>query len=223
MVYHHNMLTDDSIQSLGGKARAEALSEEQRKNIASNAASARWQKPVAYYEGEIEMGKIKIPCAVVEINKEVVRLISSAAFMTALDRPWKGSYKRSERPNFLEANNLKPFISQDLVNVLGIVEYRTPSGGLKKGYRAEIVPLVCEVYLSARDVEGALHPSQQKVAKACEIIMRSLAKLGIVALVDEATGYQDVRDRLALQKILEKNIGKIRYGRVGKVDSSISE
>ena len=35
---------------------------------------------------------------------------------------------------------------------------------------------------------------------------RSLAKLGIVALVDEATGYQEVRDRLALQKILEKYI-----------------
>jgi hypothetical protein len=36
--------------------------------------------------------------------------------------------------------------------------------------------------------------------------MRALARVGITALVDEATGYQEVRDRLALQKILEKYI-----------------
>jgi hypothetical protein len=199
-------MTDDSIQSKGGLARAEALSPEERKTIAENAAGARWGKPVANFEGELDLGKTKISCAVVEIDGDIVRLISSAGFMTALDRPWKGSYKRTERPNFLEANNLQPYISKDLEGVLELIEYRTPSGGLKKGYRAEIVPLVCEVYLSARDVPGALHPSQQKIAKACEIIMRSLAKLGIVALVDEATGYQEVRDRLALQKILEKYV-----------------
>jgi hypothetical protein len=52
--------------------------------------------------------------------------------------------------------------------------------------------------------QGPLHPSQEKIAHACKIIMRSLAKLGIIALVDEATGYQELRDRLALQKMLEK-------------------
>jgi hypothetical protein len=69
-----------------------------------------------------------------------------------------------------------------------------------------MVPLVCEVYLSARDTPGALHPSQAGVAKACEIIMRSLAKLGIVALVDEATGYQFVRAKDALATILRQYI-----------------
>ena len=36
--------------------------------------------------------------------------------------------------------------------------------------------------------------------------MRGFATIGIIALVDKATGYQEVRDRLALQKILEKYI-----------------
>jgi hypothetical protein len=76
----------------------------------------------------------------------------------------------------------------------------------REGYRAEIVPLVCETYLSARDAGVITLPGQMKVVKACDIIMRSLAKLGIVALVDEATGYQDVRDRVALQKLLEKYV-----------------
>jgi len=37
--------------------------------------------------------------------------------------------------------------------------------------------------------------------------MRALAHIGITALVDEATGYQEVRDRLALQKILSNTLG----------------
>ena len=38
--------------------------------------------------------------------------------------------------------------------------------------------------------------------------MRGLAHIGIIALVDEATGYQEVRDRRALEKILEAWISK---------------
>jgi len=199
------MLTDDSIQSQGGKARAEALSGESRKTIAAKGAAARWGRPVAYFEGDMDLGNTKVNCAVVEVGKEVIRLINSAGLMSALGRPWKGSYKRTDRPNFLEANNLQPFITNELEAVLQSIEYRTPSGGTKSGYRADIIPLVCDVYLQAR-ANRALTASQQKMAMACEIMVRSLAKLGIVALIDEATGYQDVRDRLALQKILEKYI-----------------
>lgn len=36
--------------------------------------------------------------------------------------------------------------------------------------------------------------------------MRGLAHIGVVALVDEATGYQDIRDRVALQTILDRYI-----------------
>lgn len=199
------MLADDSIQSMGGKARAEALSAEQRSEIAQKAAETKWAKPVANFEGDLQLGPTKITAAVVEIDGEMVRLISSSGFMQALGRPWKGTYERTGRPNFLEASNLTQFINKDLEDVLEMIEYRTPSGGSKRGYRAEMVPMVCEVYLGARD-HDALHPSQQRVAKACEIIMRGLARLGIVALVDEATGYQEVRDRMALRKILEKYV-----------------
>ncbi|MGH4001773.1 MAG: P63C domain-containing protein [Pseudonocardiaceae bacterium] len=62
--------------------------------------------------------------------------------------------------------------------------------------------MVCEVYLDARN-ENVLLPAQQGAAKAAEILIRGLARVGIVALVDEATGYQEVRARQELQKILE--------------------
>ena len=197
-------MQDESIQSLGGKARADSLSAERRSEIASKAAAAKWALPVAHYEGELSLGKKEVPCAVVEIENQPVRIISSAGFMRALERPWKGSYKRTERPNFIQADNIKPFITNELESVLNLVEYRTPRGGVRSGYRAEMIPLVCEAYLSAKDAGDVLTKSQMPTARACELIMRGLARVGIMALVDEATGYQEVRDRMALARILEK-------------------
>ena len=45
------------------------------------------------------------------------------------------------------------------------------------------------MYLAARDARK-LKPGQAKLAEMAEIIVRASAKVGIVALVDEATGYQ---------------------------------
>jgi hypothetical protein len=196
------------LQSMGGLARAESLSPEKRADIAKRAASARWKALLdAGFEGELNLGTAVIDCAVIEKDKRVIRVISSAGFMTALRRPWKGTYKRTGRPQFLEAENLQPFITRELQDVLNLIEYRTKSGGVKRGYPAEIVPLVCEVYLAARE-KGAIAKSQEQITQACEIIMRSLAKIGIVALVDEATGFQYAREKNALAKILEAYIAK---------------
>lgn len=71
------------------------------------------------------------------------------------------------------------------------------------GYDAELLPAVCDVWLKARQA-GALQNQQLEKAQQAEILMRGLAHIGVVALVDEATGYQDIRDRVALQAILNK-------------------
>ena len=60
---------------------------------------------------------------------------------------------------------------------------------------------MCDIYLRARE-EGALVGKQQTPPKSRNLI-RSLAKVGIVALVDEVTGYQDARAKDALAKILK--------------------
>ncbi len=77
-----------------------------------------------------------------------------------------------------------------------------PNGSRSIGDRAEILPVLCEVYLGARH-EGVTVPSQLPAAKAAEILIRGFARVGIIALVYEATGYQEVRARYELQAILE--------------------
>lgn len=199
----------------GGEARAAKLTKQERSEAASLAAKSRWASergvPRCEFQGTIELGETTIPCAVVETpSGEVIRVISSRQFMKALGRPWKGTYEKTGRPNFLEAANLQEFIPADADGTMEMVEYITKTGAVQKGYRAEIIPIVCEVYLKGRETPDVLTPNQQHVAKRAEILMRALAHIGIIALIDEATGYQEIRDRKALREVLKLHIdGKL--------------
>ena len=110
-------------------------------------------------------------------------------------------------PAFLTAKNLKPFISQELEVTSSQIEFRTIRGAKAFGYSAELLPKVCVVFLDAAEA-GALVQSQDHIAAKAKILFRALAHVGIIALVDEATGYQYDRARAALVEILEKFISK---------------
>jgi hypothetical protein len=202
--------------SKGGRARKAALNPEQRQDIARRAALARWgdgergKLPKATHAGPLTIGGKVILAAVLETRK---RVLTQESFLQALGRAGKaaggtGSSLLVEGlPPFLAAQNLKPFISEDLLKSTTPVVFRTPNGGRAFGYEAELLPKVCEVYLQARDAK-ALLAQQKHVAKACDILMRGLAQVGIIALVDEATGYQQDRARDELNRILEAYISQ---------------
>src|SRR5208337_1249789 len=157
------------------------------------------------HSGMLKIGNLKIPCYVLE-NEE--RIISTRGIMKSLGRTWRGrKYPGTQLPVFLEAKNLSPFISEDLGAVLTPKKFKTNKGIISEGFNAEILPVVCETYLTARD-EKKLTPAQETIARNCDILMRGFARVGIIALIDEATGYQYDRDRYELHKILEAYVAK---------------
>lgn len=78
---------------------------------------------------------------------------------------------------------------------------------IEVGFDAQILPAVCDIWLKARNA-GVLQDQQLDKAKKAEILIRGLANVAIIALIDEVTGYQAERDRDALHKILEAYIAK---------------
>jgi hypothetical protein len=206
----------------GGKARAEKLSAAQRSEIAKKAVEARWarvrgeiplgQIPKATHAGTLKIGDVELSCAVLE---DGTRVLTQEGFLHAIGRAKKAKGGEGASvdglPAFLRAANLKPFISKELEESTRPVVFRPAKGpgyrGIAYGYRAELLPEVCKVYLQARDAK-ALTPRQQNVATQCDILIRGLATVGIVALVDEATGYQYDRPRKAMLEILETFISK---------------
>ena len=83
--------------------------------------------------------------------------------------------------------------------------FKVFSGDLAHGYEASILVEVCDMFIEARN-KNKLLPTQIFLADQSEIIIRSVAQVGIIALVDEATGYQYDRARNSLEKILDKFI-----------------
>ena len=201
-----------SLQSMGGKARAERLSPEVRAGIAQTAAEARWNIQQAIHIGELQIGDMMFPCSVLS---DGTRILTQSDFMTGMGMYYSGWVAKNKPPDqaagvphFLSFKNLQPFIAKHLGDLHSIVvKYRTEKGKLAHGIKAEIIPKICEVWMDA-DEGGNLGERQKVIAKKAKIIMRALAHVGIVALVDEATGYQEVRNKEALRALLDAFLQK---------------
>ena len=166
------------------------------------------------------IGDVEIPCYVLE---DETRVLTQSGFLEAIGRSRPRSAGTGVKssidklPHFLRAANLKPFISKELSRSVSPLRFIPPAGGRGAterrggrgaiGYDAKSLPQVCEVYLKARDAR-ALLPNQMHIAAQSDILMRGLATVGVIALVDEATGYQRIREERALSTILEKFIAK---------------
>lgn len=209
---------DIDPQVRGGLARAEALSPDERSEIARKAADARWNAslPAATHEGTVKVGNSVIAAAVLPNG---MRLLTQATFLRAIGRsrsPKGGTgvlmTAEGNTPFFLQAETLRPFISDELMASTTPIFFRDKSGRKAVGYDAQLLPRVADVYLRLRDayqVDRKPVPRQyEHIIRACDVLLRGLAGVGIVALVDEATGYQDVRDRQALQAILDAFLQK---------------
>jgi hypothetical protein len=207
---------DDSLPSQGGKARAAKLSSEEKKAIASKAAAARWSKdlPAATNEGNLNIGGVEFDAAVINYGGEAIRVIGQSEFMRAVGMYYSGFIAKQHReaaeggsavlPMFLAQKALKPFISNALDPLqFAPISYRSKGGQVAKGIPAKAIPKICKVWIDAKNA-GALKPKQQAIAEMLEIIYHGLAETGIIALVDEATGYQYERPRRDLEEQLRK-------------------
>ncbi len=202
---------DESKQSKGGKARAESLSSEDRRRIASEGGRARAEVaatlPKVEYAGVLALGGASIPCAVLSDGR---RVLSETGITQAILGGRSGASKRLKKasqesgallPLFIAPSQLKPFINNVLSEgPLQPISYQDGRRTIR-GYDPRILRAVCEVWLRAREAK-ALQKQQLDKAQRAETLMRALADIGLIALVDEATGYQQFRARDELQKIL---------------------
>ena len=206
------------FRSAGGKARAERLSVSERKAIASAGAQARWaqadpsrlslpQALCGHKNNPLRIGDLEIPCYVLEDER---RVLTVGGFTNGLGMAKGGSMVpgMNRLELFASRERINPFVSNELFErIRSPIIFLTPTGGKAYGYEAEMLIELCEVVLAARSA-GVLQKQQEKIAYRCEVLIRGVARVGIVALVDEATGYQEIRARDSLHKILEAYISK---------------
>jgi hypothetical protein len=201
-----------------GKARADVLSPERRKEIAKKAANTRWSEPVLKAthgspDKPLKIGDFEIPCYVLE-NK--TRVVSERGVTKALGGKRGGSHWKRIKENpdgaylpvYLSANNLKPYINNELSLALSKpIKFQTTTGAIAYGIDAKTLPDICTVWLNARDA-NALKSGQKHIAEMADILIRGFAKVGIIALIDEATGYYKDKVAKDYARILEAFVAK---------------
>lgn len=197
---------EPSRRAAGGRARAESLSPAKRTAIARRAALARWRGdlPQATHDGMLELAGRAIACAVLNTR---VRVLTQETFLTSIGRAAKakggtGVWGGDDLPPFLAAENLKTFIDDRLRESTTPILFRTKAGAVAYGFDARLLPMVCDVYIRA-GLEGKLTKIQKPIADVCRRLVQGFAEVGIVALVDDATGYAEDRARDELAKLLE--------------------
>lgn len=159
----------------------------------------------ATHEGLLELGNATLDVAVLNTGQ---RIITQTAVFKALGRPARGNSRVIGIPTFMDAQNLQPLISSELRAVINKIEYVGLNGKVQLGFDANILPLVSDLYLKAREQGVIRTQAQLNTAQKAEILVRSLAKVGVTALVDEATGYQYDREKVELQKIFKAYINE---------------
>ena len=157
------------------------------------------EKRKIIHEGEIILNETIIPCYILD---DGTRVLSGNAMQNALKLQEDNEKKSGTRlARYLNQKTLNPFIYQGKSpgHYNPIECYK----GTQKinGYEATILADICEAFLEARNNIN-LSTRQKIIADQCEILIRGFARVGIVALIDEATGYQYERERFELQKIL---------------------
>jgi hypothetical protein len=208
------------IAAKGGHARAAKLTDNQRSAIASDAAKKRWaakERPadgpprvLESFKSILDLAGMQLPCAIIQGANGIQRVLSENGITNAILGSRSGASKRAKKaaseegallPIFVAPRQLKPFIDKELLDgPLTPIDY-IDGDRTVRAYDASVLVAVCNIWLRAREA-GELQAQQLPKAQKAEILTRALAQTGIVALVDEATGYEKVRPQNALQEFL---------------------
>ncbi len=206
-------MATSSGKAAGGKARAAALSPERRKEIADAGVKAKRERasliPITH-TGTLNLGGVELPCYVTSSGERLLsqRGLQDALRLVSEDVPASGQHPGSRVDRFLTAKWAKPLIFKDkdpghFAPIKCVFEGKTISG-----YRAAVLADVCDAMLEAKDLGLMDTPRRREIYQQCMLLMRAFMRVGIVALVDEATGYQKDRARDELAQILQAFIAK---------------
>ncbi len=162
------------------------------------------------HEGVLRLGEgNEIPCYVLEDGTRVLAGRQMQRALKMVDENEKGKQESGARlTRYLNQKTLNPFIFRNVEQGHFAPINCETKGGLKvNGYEATTLVDICDGFLEARKHIN-LSPRQKIIAEQCEILVRSFAKIGIISLIDEATGYQYEREKHELQAILQLFISK---------------
>lgn len=164
----------------------------------------------AVYSAEdrpLTIGDFSLPCYVLNNGQ---RVLSQTGMIKALglSSGSAGGRGGDRLSQFVTGKRVNEFIDSSLMPLIeSPIEFKTKAGTTAFGYDAEVLQQiirgVAKAYLS-----GKLQKQQEHIGRNAEKLDDAFSKIGLISLIDEATGYQYDRERDELQKILKAYISE---------------
>jgi hypothetical protein len=159
--------------------------------------------PKALTQGTLKIGHVEIPSFVLDDGR---RVISGRGITAAIGMKGRGQGVT----RIPDHSTIKRYLSSSLTVAIGSPIEWSGIGSRKSkptaGYEGATLVAIAETILKARDAGNLKTEQEKRYGVFCEALMRSLAKIGIIALIDEATGYEKIKPAADLQRILSAYI-----------------
>jgi len=154
----------------------------------------------ATHTGEVPIGGLSLPCCVLDDKTHV---FTERALLSILGAKGRGARGGHRIPSILGKSYLNALIKKEVwVDIQNPIIF-LQNGKKAIGYRSSILGNVVKA-LSQANRNGLLKsPAEIRYAENAEMLRDALVDVAVDALIDEATGYQEIRDKDALQKILD--------------------
>jgi hypothetical protein len=151
--------------------------------------------PMARWAGVLVIGEHEMPCYVLDDGR---RLISRNAATSSLTGRGSGNLE-----SYISIGPLQPFLPPDFADQLIEFTLEGVKNKTVRGITAESFLDLCTAYVRALE-SGALQSARQnQIAAQAAVLSAACAKTGLIALIDEATGYQYERAEDALRMKLK--------------------
>jgi len=154
------------------------------------------------HKGVIKLGEYELPCYVVDDGNKVERVLTQREVVKLIT----GGRDSGNLKKYLQSRALVSTLPSEITSDFDVNLLIINVGSYSiNGVKAATVVDICNAYLKARQL-GLLASNQGKLAEQSEIFISALAKTGIDAIIDEATGYQYFRKANDLQAKLDSYV-----------------
>jgi hypothetical protein len=148
--------------------------------------------PVAKWPGTLRLGTLDLPVYVLDDGRRVITRGGATAVLTS----GKGG---GNLESYIGVGALKGYIPDDFSEQMFEIELPEVVNKTVLGMTAESFLEICSAYARALDEGNLKTPRQIEIATKAAVFLAACSKVGLIALIDEATGYQYVRAEDAMQ------------------------
>jgi len=155
--------------------------------------------PKATHWGELQIGEASLPCYVLDNGERVFSLKGVVVGLIGTEG--------GQLAEYVKAKTIAPYLPLELTPaendvIPALINFDTGGAAFTKyAFGLPVLKFMdlCAAYSNAAEKEEKLTERQAQIAAKANMFLRACAKVGIIALVDEVTGYQYDRESDALQ------------------------